>query len=332
MSETIYDITIIGSGPAAFTAAIYASRGAAKTLVLGGANWGGQLMVTTAVENYPGFESVQGPELMEKMKSHATKFGAEFKAEDVTGVELGASSPFALTTSAGTYNARSVIIATGAQTRWLGIPTEQKLIGRGVSSCAPCDAPFFKDKKVVVVGGGDSAMEEALVLTKYATAITIVHRRNEFRASKIMQERVLNNPKIKVIWDSEVIEILGGEKVTGVRIKNVKTNEDSELTADGVFIAIGHEPTTKIFQGLPAQVGKIELDEKGYIKLISNDKFQITNEEGRVIGNRFSTMTSVEGVFAAGDVHDIRYKQAITAAGFGCQAAMDALAWLEEGR
>lgn len=320
-----YDIAIIGSGPAAFTAAIYASRGAAKTLILGGANWGGQLMVTTAVENYPGFESVQGPELMQNLKAHATKFGAEFKAEDVAGVEFGAS-PFTLTTSSGTYHARSVIIATGAQTRWLGIPSEQKLIGRGVSSCAPCDAPFFKDKNVVVVGGGDSAMEEALVLTKYATAVTIVHRRNEFRASKIMQDRVLNNPKIKVIWDSEVIEILGEEKVSGAKIKNVKTGETREMSADGVFIAIGHEPTSKIL------AGKVELDEKGYIKIVQSEKFKVQNEEGKIIGNKFSTMTSVEGVFAAGDVHDIRYKQAITAAGFGCQAAMDALVWLEEGR
>lgn len=318
-----YDIAIIGSGPAAFTAAVYASRGAAKTLILGGANWGGQLMVTTAVENYPGFPSIQGPELMEKMKAHATKFGAEFVAEDVTGVDFGVP-PFTLTTSAGTYNVRSVIIATGASTRWLGFPSEQRLIGRGVSSCAPCDAPFFKDKNVVVVGGGDSAMEEALVLTKYATAVTIVHRRAEFRASKIMQDRVLKNPKIKVIWDSEVIEVLGEEKVSGVKIKNVKTNEVSEMPADGVFIAIGHEPTTKLF------VGKLELDEKEYIKLVRSEKWEVRNEEGKVIGNKFSTITSVDGVFAAGDVHDFHYKQAITAAGFGCQAAMDALAWLEE--
>ncbi|MBI3289993.1 thioredoxin-disulfide reductase [Candidatus Microgenomates bacterium] len=318
-----YDIAIIGSGPAGLTAAIYGSRGNAKTLILAGSSWGGQLMVTTAVENYPGFESILGPELMEKMKDHATKFGAEWKAEDVTSVEFS-THPFTLTTSSGTYNAKSIIVAAGASTLWLNLPSEQKLIGRGVSSCAPCDAPFFRDKSVVVVGGGDSAMEEALVLVKYASAVTIVHRRDVFRASKIMQDRVLNDPKIKIVWDSVIEEILGDQKVTGVKIKNVKTNEVSEMPVNGVFVAIGHEPATKIFKG------KIELDAKGYVRIVQSAKFKVQNEEGREIGNKFSTMTSVEGVFTAGDVHDFHYKQAVTAAGFGCQAALEALAWLDE--
>lgn len=325
MNEGQYDVAIIGSGPAAFTAAIYASRGAAKTIILGGAKWGGQLMLTTDVENYLGFPSILGPELMEKMRDHATRFGGEFVAVDVDEVDF-ANRPFTLKAGGKEYKSRSLIISTGANTRWLGLPSEQKYIGRGVSSCAPCDAPFFKAKNVVVVGGGDSAMEEALTLIKYASSVTLVHRRDSFRASRIMQDRVLNNPKIKVIWDTAVEEVLGNEKVTGVRIKNLKTNEVREMSLDGIFVAIGHDPTSQIFRG------KLELDEKGYIKIISNDKFQITNEEGRVIGNRFSTMTSVEGVFVAGDVHDFRYRQAITAAGFGCQAAMDALSWLDEQR
>lgn len=328
-----YDVAIIGSGPAAFTAAIYTSRGAAKTVILGGAKWGGQLMLTTEVENFPGFESILGPELMEKMKAHATRFGAEFVAEDVTGVDFSppAGGPFTLTTTNKTYQAKAVVITTGSQARWLGITSEQKYIGRGISSCAPCDAPFFKNKNVVVVGGGDSAMEESLVLTKYATSVTIVHRRDSFRASKIMQERVLSNSKIKVIWDSAIEEVMGNDKVTGVKLKNLKTEKLSEMPIDGVFVAIGHDPAAKIFAGLPAgRQGKLELDEKGYIKIVQNEKFKVQNEEGKVIGNRFSTMTSIEGVFAAGDVHDFHYKQAITAAGFGCQAAMDALAWLDE--
>lgn len=333
-----YDVAIIGSGPAAFTAAIYTTRGAAKTIILGGRVWGGQLMLTTQVENFPGFSSILGPELMENLKEHVVKLGAEFVPQDVMEVDFArlpspgaiaiggqASRPFTLKTDDGkTYKAHSVIISTGAQARWLNIPSEQKFIGRGVSSCAPCDAPFFKDKNVIVVGGGDSAMEEALVLIKYAASVTVVHRRDSFRASKIMQEKVLKNPKIKVIWESGVEEILGEEKVTGIKIKNLKTNEILEMPIDGVFIAIGHDPATKLFQG------KIDSDERGYIKILQNINFDIKNDQGRTIGNKFSTMTSVPGVFVAGDVHDWRYKQAITAAGFGCQAGMDALAWLDE--
>lgn len=325
MAQNFYDVAIIGSGPAAFTAAIYTSRGAAKTVILGGSKWGGQLMLTTEVENFPGFPSILGPELMEKMKGHATKFGAVFVPQDVEEVDF-AARPFTLRAGGQDYSAHSVIITTGANARWLGLPSEQKYIGRGVSSCAPCDAPFFKDKNVIVVGGGDSAIEEALTLIKYATTVTIIHRRDSLRASKIMQQRALTNPKIKVIWDTVVEEVLGNEKVTGVKLKNVKTNQVSEMPIEGVFVAVGHDPATKLF------TGKLQLDEKGYIKIIQNEKFKIQNEKGNVIGNRFSTMTSVEGVFVAGDVHDFHYRQAITAAGFGCQAAMDAVAWLDDLR
>lgn len=318
----IYDVAIIGSGPAGLTAAIYAIRGAAKTVVLTGTQWGGQLMLTTEVENFPSYESILGPELMEKMKRHAEKLGAEIITKDVESVNLEIT-PFTLIAEGQEYQARSIIVATGAQTRWLGLESEQRLIGRGVSSCASCDAPFFKDKAVIVVGGGDSAMEEALVLTKYATSVRIVHRRDSFRASKIMQDKVLSHPKISVVWNSLVKDILGEDKVTSARIKNVQSEQITQLPIDGVFVAIGHDPATKIFQG------KIELDEKGYIKKVQNSKFTVQNEKGEVIGNKFPMMTSIEGVFVAGDVHDHHYRQAITAAGFGCMAGMDALAWLE---
>ena len=324
--EEIYDVAIIGSGSAAFTAAIYTTRGAARTVILGGANWGGQLMLTTEVENFPGYESLLGPELMGKLKNHATKFGGEFLAVDVEDVNFNPSDGklFSLQTGGRVYQARSVIAATGALIRWLGLPSEERLIGRGVSSCAPCDAPFFKEKNVIVVGGGDAAMEEASVLTKYASSVALVHRRDTFRASRVMRDRVLNNPKIKVIWDTVIEEILGEDRVTGVRLKNLKSNETSEMPVDGVFVAIGHDPSTKLF------FGKLELDDKGYIKIVKHDKWGVKNEVGEPIGNKFSTTTSVEGVFAAGDVADYRYRQAITAAGMGCQAGMDALSWLEE--
>lgn len=318
-----YDVAIIGSGPAGFTAAIYTSRGSASTVIIAGSSWGGQLMLTTNVENFPGFPSILGPELMEKLRDHATRFGAEFVPSDIEEVDFS-KQPFLLKANGEKYACRTVIIATGANARWLNLPSEQKFIGRGVSSCAPCDAPFFRERNVIVVGGGDSAMEEASVLAKVATGVTIVHRRAEFRASAIMQDRVLKNSKIRVIWDSAVEEVLGDQKVTGVKLKNLKTNEVSELPIDGVFVAIGHDAATKIFQG------KLEMDEKGYIKKVQSEKFKVQNEEGKVIGNKFSTMTSIEGVFVAGDVHDHHYRQAITAAGFGCQAAMDALAWLDE--
>lgn len=310
-----YDVIIIGSGPAGLTAAIYTTRAALSTLIIGGTSWGGQLMLTTEVENYPGFRSILGPELMQKMRDHATSFGAEFLQEDVESVQFGAR-PFTVVASGKSYQGRSVIIAAGAQAQWLGLPSEQKLIGRGVSSCAPCDAPFFRGKSVVVVGGGDSAMEEANVLTRYATSVTIIHRRDQFRASEAMQQKVLNNPKIKVLWNSEIVEVLGEEKVTGVKIstkggsasgrKNNETNEVSEMPIDGIFVAIGHTPATKLYGG------QLELDQKGYVVIHDHTK------------------TNVEGVFVAGDVHDWHYRQAVTAAGFGCMAGMDAERWLEE--
>lgn len=310
MSDKVYDVAIIGAGPAGLTAAIYASRGAASTVIFGGEAWGGQLMLTTQVDNYPGLPGIMGPDLMAKMKEHATMFGAEFFAQKVSEIDVSAR-PFLLQTSNLKLQARSVIIATGAETKWLEAPGIKELIGKGVSSCAPCDAPFFRDKKVAVVGGGDSAMEEASVLTKYATEVTIIHRRDEFRASAIMQEKVKSNPKIKILWNTEVVEAKGQAKLESLILKNNQTGETSELRVDGLFVAIGHTPTTDIFKG------KVELDEKGYIKLMAN--------------GRWPTATSVSGVFVAGDVHDHRYKQAITAAAFGCMAAMDVLDFLASG-
>jgi thioredoxin reductase (NADPH) len=301
-----WDVAIVGSGPAAFTAAIYTTRGAASTLILGGEKWGGQLMLTTAVDNFPGFpDGIQGPDLMEAMRKQAERFGAEFVQSNVESVDLS-KTPFEITSAGTKYPAKTIIIATGAATVWLDAPGISKLIGRGVSSCAPCDAPFFKDKKVAVVGGGDSAMEEALVLTKYATEVTIIHRRDAFRASQAMQQKVLSGGKVKVLWNMEVTEAVGNDKLEKVLLKNNKDGTTSELPIDGLFIAIGHKPETDLF------VGKIDVDERGYIKLSENSK------------------TSVPGVFVAGDVHDWRYKQAATAAGFGCMAGMDVLAYLAE--
>lgn len=303
--EKIWDVIIIGSGPAALTAAIYTTRGAASTVIIGGYTWGGQLMLTTTVDNYPGFDQgVQGPELMEKMKTQATRFGGQFEQVDATEVDFS-TRPFAVKAGDKEFKGKSVIIATGAETLWLGVPGEEKLMGRGVSSCAPCDAPFYKDKKVAVVGGGDSAMEEALVLTKYATEVTIVHRRDAFKASQAMQQKVLNNPKIKVIWNSEVVELKGESKLESIDIKNNNDNQVQNIAIDGIFVAIGHSPTTKLF------ADKIDLDEKGYVKVMDHTK------------------TSVDGVFVAGDVHDYHYKQAVTAAAYGCMAALDTLKYLD---
>ncbi len=302
-----WDVAIIGSGPSGLTSAIYTTRGAASTIIFGGEVWGGQLMLTTNVDNFPSQPGIMGPELMGKMREHAVMFGAEFMSTNVTAVDTS-KKPFVITTGEETYTANSIIIATGAETLWLDVPGISKLIGRGISSCAPCDAPFFKDKKVAVVGGGDSAMEEALVLTKYALEVTLIHRREEFKASKVMQQKVLSNPKIKVLWNTEITEIVGEEKVEKLLLKNNKTNENSEFVLDGLFIAIGHRPSSTVF------AGKIELDEKGYV--IAHEK----------------TKTSVDGIFVSGDVEDHTYKQAITAAGFGCMAAMDALKYLEESK
>jgi len=303
--ENLWDIVIIGSGPAGLTAAIYTSRGAASTLVLAGSTWGGQLMLTSEVENFPGFpEGVMGPDLMLKMRQQAERFGSVVKEEDARGI-ITSENGFLVKTDNSSYKARSLIVASGAATKWLEAPGVKELIGRGVSSCAPCDAYFFKDKKVAVVGGGDSAMEEALVLSKFANEVVIIHRRDEFRASKIMQDKVFADPKIKVLWNTEVKEAKGKEKLEALVLINNKTQEVKEEPFDGLFVAIGHIPQSEVFKGL------LELDEKGYIKVFDETK------------------TNVPGIFVAGDVHDFRYKQAITAAGFGCMAALDALSYLE---
>lgn len=302
----LYDVIIIGSGPAGLTAAIYTGRAKLETLVVAGVTFGGQLMLTGEVENFPGFpEAILGSELMDKMRKQAERFGTKFLFQDATAVDFS-SKPFKVKVGNQVFDAKSVIIATGASTKWLGLESETRLRGRGVSSCATCDAPFFRDKKAVVIGGGDTAVEEALTLTKFAKEVTLIHRRNELRATKILQDKAFGSRKISFLWDSIVEEILGEKKVEGVRIRNVKTGEKSEITTDAVFVAIGHKPNTDIFRG------QIELDNNGYI---------VTKDE---------TKASVEGVFVAGDVQDPRYRQAITAAGSGCKAALDAVKYIEE--
>ncbi len=302
----MYDVIVIGSGPAGLTAALYTSRTNLKTLVVAGAMWGGQLMLTTEVENFPGFkEGILGPDLMDTMWKQAERFGAEMIFEDATAVDFS-SKPFKVMVGSKAYEGKSVIIATGASAKWLGLESETRLRGRGVSVCATCDAAFFKDKKAVVVGGGDTALEEALALSKFVREVKVIHRRDKLRASKILQERAFKNPKIEFIWNSTVQEILGKDRVEGIRLKKVDSNEEFELACDAVFIAIGWKPETEIFKG------QIELDKAGYV--IAKD----------------TTKTSVEGVFVAGDAQDYRYRQAITAAGAGCKAAMDAEKYLEE--
>lgn len=319
MSEEVRDVIIIGSGPAGLTAALYSARADLKPLVLAGVKWGGQLMLTTEVENYPGFvEGIQGPDLMMNFRKQAERFGAEIKNEDITKVDFG-NSPFAISVGDTNYQARTVIIATGAETNWLGLPNEQRLIGKGISSCAPCDAFFFRDKKVIVVGGGDSAMEEALVLTKFATAVTIIHRRDEFRASKIMLDRAEKNEKISFVLNSQITDVLGQDRVEGVKLKDTKTGEETEMAIDGIFVAIGHSPMTKILQG------QVELDDKGYVV-----RKPVTDASTGLF--TYKSMTSVNGVFVAGDVHDYHYQQAVTAAGYGCKAALEVERWLEEGK
>jgi len=298
-------VIILGSGSAGLTAAIYAARAQLKPLVIAGSQRGGQLTTTTDVENFPGFPNgVQGPELMEMMRRQAERFEADFIDEDATAVDFS-RRPFRITVAGDTVSTETVILATGAGTNWLGVPNEQRLIGHGVSSCAPCDAFFFREKEVAVVGGGDSAMEEALVLTKFATQVTIIHRREQFRASKIMAERALRHGKIHVLWNTTVEDVVGNGSVTGLRLKDLRTGDLRDFKVDGLFVAIGHHPNTELFRG------QIELDDQGYVVL------------------KRSTMTSVEGVFAAGDVHDRRHRQAVTAAGWGCMAAMDAEKFLE---
>ena len=319
MASEIRNAIIIGAGPAGLTAALYLARANLGPLLFAGSKWGGQLMLTTGVENYPGFpKGILGPELMKLFREQAEGFGTEIVNSDVTSVDFK-QRPFKITANNQIYQAKAVIIANGAETRWLGLPNEQKLIGRGVSSCAPCDAFFFKDKKVIVVGGGDSAMEEALTLTKFATSVEIVHRREEFRASKIMVDRAEKNKKITFILNSEVVDVLGKDRVEGVKIKNSKDNSQKEMPIDGIFVAIGHIPVTDIYRG------EVELDERGYV--VREIKGNPSTSSGPT--GAYGMMTSVKGVFVAGDVHDHHYRQAVTAAGYGCMAALEVEKWIE---
>ena len=330
----MYDVIVLGSGPAGLTAAIYTTRASLKTLVIAGEKWGGQLMLTTEVENFPGFpDGIQGPDLMANMRKQAEKHGAEFVDENFSQGDFS-KSPFKVEAGGKSYEGKAIIIATGADTKWLGVQGENERIGRGVSSCAPCDAPFFKDKNVIVVGGGDSAMEEALVLTRFAKHVTILYRGDTLRASEIMQQRVFANEKITVIFNTVIEEIQGEMKVEKVKLKTECTdgsiivkpgahmgtttvdhvggkeikregnNLEWEMPTGGIFVAIGHIPNSKVFSG-------IDLDDRGYIKVQEHTK------------------TNKEGVFVAGDVHDRQYMQAITAAGFGCATALEAERWLE---
>lgn len=309
-------VIIIGSGPAGLTAAVYTARASLEPLMIEGEpsstsdQPGGQLMLTTEVENFPGFpDGIMGPELMERMRAQAERFGTEIITEKVSRVELG-QRPFQVwigdpTTPEPTHTAESIIIATGAKSLMLGIEGESRLLGHGVSTCATCDGFFFRDQHIVVVGGGDSAAEEALFLTKFATTVTVVHRREELRASKIMQDRLFNNEKVRFAWNSTVDELVGTDRLEGVRLRNLQTDEVTDLDATGLFVAIGHRPSTDLF------TGQLELEDSGY--LITHD----------------GSLTSVDGVFACGDVQDHTYRQAITAAGSGCMAAIDAERWLE---
>ncbi|WP_405142865.1 thioredoxin-disulfide reductase [Sphaerisporangium sp. NBC_01403] len=304
----VRNVIIIGSGPAGYTAAVYAARADLNPLVFeGSVTAGGALMNTTDVENYPGFpDGILGPDLMDNFRKQAERFGAELLADDVTEVDL-TQNPKVVKTHTETYLARTVVVATGSGYRELGLPNEKRLSGRGVSWCATCDGFFFRDQDIVVVGGGDTAMEEATFLSRFARSVTVVHRRDELRASKIMQDRAFANEKIRFVWDSEVVDILGDTKVAGVVIRNLKTGEQTELPVTGVFIAIGHDPRSELFKG------QLDLDDEGYI-LVDTP----------------TTRTNVDGVFAAGDVVDHTYRQAITAAGTGCSASLDAERWLAD--
>ncbi|MEC9058631.1 MAG: thioredoxin-disulfide reductase [Actinomycetota bacterium] len=309
----IRDVIIIGSGPAGLTAAIYTARANMSPLVIEGEpsstsdQPGGQLMLTTEVENYPGFpEGIMGPELMMNFRAQASRFGAEFITNKVTRVDFG-QHPFTIEVGDTSYSTRSVIVSTGAQSLMLGLPNEDRLIGHGVSTCATCDGFFFKDQEIAVVGGGDSAVEEATFLTRFASKVYLVHRRDELRASKIMRDRALNNPKIEILWNNEVVEVHGEEKLSGVILENTVTKERASLPVTGLFIAIGHQPNTSLF------AGQLDLKNNGYLVTKPN-----------------SSETQVPGVFACGDVQDDYYRQAITAAGSGCMAAIDAERWLEE--
>ena len=304
--KTKFDVVIIGAGPSGYTAGIYCSRAGYDTLILSGILPGGQLVNTTEVENYPGFENgIMGPDLMIDMRKQCQRMGTTIVDDEAVDVDFR-RKPLKVLTASEEYEGRAIIIATGANPRKLGLEGEETFGGKGVSYCATCDGPFFRNQELIVVGGGDSAIEEATFLTKFATTVHLVHRRNELRASKVMQERALNNPKIKFHWDSAVTDIKGDQKMQQAVLKNLKTNEESTLDAGGLFVAIGHEPNTKLFKN------QIDLDEEGYV----------------VLKNK--THTNVEGVFAAGDVHDRSYRQAITAAGYGCMAAIDVDKYLTE--
>jgi thioredoxin reductase (NADPH) len=307
--SAIHDVIVIGSGPAGYTAALYAARAQLKPLVFeGSVTAGGALMNTTDVENFPGFPGgIQGPDLMDAMRKQAERFGAELRAEDVTEVDL-AADPKRVIVEGETYLARAVIVATGSRYRELGVPGEKKLSGHGVSWCATCDGFFFREQDIAVVGGGDSAMEEALFLTRFAKTVTVIHRRDELRASKIMQERAFANPKIKFRWNSEVTEILGDTKISGLRLRDTVTGAESELPVCGVFVAIGHDPRSELF------TGQLATDSEGYLTV-----------------DQPSTRTAIPGVFACGDVVDHTYRQAVTAAGTGCAAALDAERYLSGG-
>ncbi|MEU4535662.1 thioredoxin-disulfide reductase [Streptosporangium sp. NPDC023825] len=304
----VRNVIIIGSGPAGYTAAVYSARAELNPLVFeGSVTAGGALMNTTEVENFPGFPGgIMGPDLMDGMRKQAERFGAELVADDVVEVDL-AANPKVVKTATDTYYATSVILSMGSGYRELGVPNEKRLSGHGVSWCATCDGFFFRGQDIVVVGGGDTAMEEAIFLTRFAASVTVVHRRGELRASKIMQDRAFANEKIRFLWDSEVVDVLGENKVSGVRVRNLKTGAEAELAATGLFIAIGHDPRTELVKG------QVELDDEGYIKVEAP-----------------STRTNLEGVFAAGDVVDHTYRQAITAAGTGCAASLDSERWLAE--
>ena len=305
-TQQVHKVIIIGSGPAGYTAALYAARANLAPLVFAGHLTGGQLMLTTEVENFPGFpEGIMGPDLMENFRQQAERFGADIRYEDITRVDF-AQRPFIVATEDEELYAHTVIIATGASAQWLGLDSEARLRGRGVSSCATCDGAFFKDKPIAVIGGGDTALEEANFLTRFGSKVTIIHRRDQLRASKVMQARAYSNPKIEFIWDTVVQEVLGNPSVDGLRLRNRVTGEEWTLPVSGVFVAIGHHPNTDIFRD------QIETDEMGYIK----------------VGH--GTATNIPGVFAAGDVHDTEYRQAITAAGDGCKAALEAERYLEE--
>ncbi len=304
--EKLENVIIIGSGPAGYTAGVYSARALLEPLMFEGEQVGGQLMLTTDVENYPGFaKGITGPELMEVMRHQAERFGTRFISQTVTKVDLS-QRPFKVWVGEKMYSANSVIVSTGASAKYLGLESERRFMAKGVSACATCDGAFFKNLKVAVVGGGDTAMEEATFLTRFASKVYVVHRRDSFRASKIMAEKVLNNPKVEVLWNTAVEEVLGDKVVNGLRIKNLMTNETARLDVEGLFLAIGHHPNTDIFKG------QLKLDDNGYI---------VTRPD--------SSYTSIEGVFAGGDVRDHVYRQAITAAGSGCMAAIDCERWLE---